>query len=255
MFANYHTHTPRCRHAIGEEREYIENAIKAGMKILGFSDHSPQVFDDGFESYIRMTPEEACEYVSKLRGLAEEYKDDINILVGFEAEYYPDIFYRLRELSRELKIDYLILGQHCLESEPLNLWSTVPRSENKWLTKYVDNVICGMSTEAFTYLAHPDVIRFTGDKEFYKVEMTRLCRAAKAFSVPLEVNMLGLADGRHYPSDRFYRIAAEVGNELVIGCDAHEPSALLDLEAQKKTREFAEKYGLNILETVELKKI
>ena len=38
MIANYHTHTWRCRHADGTEREYVERAIEGGLKILGFSD-------------------------------------------------------------------------------------------------------------------------------------------------------------------------------------------------------------------------
>lgn len=37
MIANYHTHTWRCRHADGTEREYVERAIEGGLKILGFS--------------------------------------------------------------------------------------------------------------------------------------------------------------------------------------------------------------------------
>lgn len=41
MLANYHTHTFRCRHALGEDREYIEHAIDGGLKVLGFSDHCP----------------------------------------------------------------------------------------------------------------------------------------------------------------------------------------------------------------------
>ena len=41
MIANYHTHTPRCHHAKGTEREYVENAIRAGIKRFGFADHSP----------------------------------------------------------------------------------------------------------------------------------------------------------------------------------------------------------------------
>ena len=45
MLANYHTHTARCHHASGSEREYIEAAIAGGMKILGFSDHAPLVVD------------------------------------------------------------------------------------------------------------------------------------------------------------------------------------------------------------------
>ena len=64
MKANYHTHTVRCHHAVGDEREYIENAIDAGMKILGFSDHTPQFFKSGYVSGMRMTPDEAPGYVS-----------------------------------------------------------------------------------------------------------------------------------------------------------------------------------------------
>lgn len=36
MLHNYHTHTARCNHAQGEDRQYVEEAIKAGMKRLGF---------------------------------------------------------------------------------------------------------------------------------------------------------------------------------------------------------------------------
>ena len=41
MLANYHTHTTRCRHAVGADREYVKAAIESGVKILGFSDHAP----------------------------------------------------------------------------------------------------------------------------------------------------------------------------------------------------------------------
>ena len=33
MLANYHTHTKRCQHAGGEDREYVEAAIQAGDRI------------------------------------------------------------------------------------------------------------------------------------------------------------------------------------------------------------------------------
>ena len=31
MTANYHTHTIRCNHAIGSDREYIKKAIECGL--------------------------------------------------------------------------------------------------------------------------------------------------------------------------------------------------------------------------------
>ena len=72
MKANYHTHTPRCNHATGSEREYIEQGLKRKLEILGFADHSPQVFDD-YVSGFRMRPEQLEDYVMTLRQLREEY--------------------------------------------------------------------------------------------------------------------------------------------------------------------------------------
>ena len=46
MIANYHTHTKRCKHATGEDREYVEAASETGLKILGFADHCPWIYPD-----------------------------------------------------------------------------------------------------------------------------------------------------------------------------------------------------------------
>ena len=47
MIANYHTHTARCGHARGEDRDYAEAALRAGIGTLGFSDHTPYYYEDG----------------------------------------------------------------------------------------------------------------------------------------------------------------------------------------------------------------
>ena len=41
MKTNYHTHTYRCKHAMGNDERIVERAINAGIDILGFSDHNP----------------------------------------------------------------------------------------------------------------------------------------------------------------------------------------------------------------------
>ena len=70
MIANYHTHTWRCRHADGTEREYVERAIEGGLKILGFSDHSPYPFPDGYDSGMRMRLDQVEGYVDSTLCLA-----------------------------------------------------------------------------------------------------------------------------------------------------------------------------------------
>lgn len=50
MLCNYHTHTFRNRHSSGTEREYIEAAIGCGIRTLGFSEHAPYRYPDGYSS-------------------------------------------------------------------------------------------------------------------------------------------------------------------------------------------------------------
>ena len=106
--ANYHTHTYRCQHAYGSEREYIEAAIRMGIAELGFSDHVPCPFKDGYVSGIRMTMEQAPEYVYAIRELGKEYASDIKLYVGFEAEYIPEFF---KEQEKALIPDDLEIGE------------------------------------------------------------------------------------------------------------------------------------------------
>ena len=81
MIYNYHTH--RCGHATGKEEEYIQYAIKCGIKCLGFSDHIPLKFNDGTESSFRVPTIEGKLYCDEIKLLAEKYKDNIDIKVGF----------------------------------------------------------------------------------------------------------------------------------------------------------------------------
>ena len=79
MIANYHTHTARCKHAEGEDREYVEAAIRAGIKTLGFADHCPWPFQDGYVSGIRMAPADLDGYFYSLESLRKEYQKELTI--------------------------------------------------------------------------------------------------------------------------------------------------------------------------------
>ena len=120
MIANYHTHTWRCCHAAGTEEGYVRSAIRAGMKILGFSDHTPYLFPDGYYSTFRMRPNEIGDYSTTVLRLREKYRDQIDIHLGVECEYYPKHFSETLELLRRNQVEYLILGQHFLGNEPLH---------------------------------------------------------------------------------------------------------------------------------------
>ncbi|MGN1024660.1 MAG: histidinol-phosphatase [Lachnospiraceae bacterium] len=252
MIANYHTHTYRCHHAYGTEREYIETAIAGGLKILGFSDHTPQFYPKGFVDRDKMLPEELPEYCDTILALKKEYASDIEIHLGLEVEYYPAFWDRLLTYVQDFPIEYFLLGQHHLGNEVDDLNSFAPCRDPKGLSRYVDQCIEALSTGAFTYAAHPDLFHFIGDDAFYRREMRRLCVFARAHHIPLEINFNGLAGNRNYPDPRFWEIAGEVGNQAVLGCDAHVKEMVWRPDLEKRALQLAKASHVEVLETVPL---
>ena len=53
QFADYHIHTPLCRHAEGNPLDYAKRAIEVGLDEIGFSDHSPM--NNDAVSYTHLT--------------------------------------------------------------------------------------------------------------------------------------------------------------------------------------------------------
>lgn len=245
---NYHTHTTRCKHAYGTEREYIEAAIALGIKKLGFSDHIPCPYKNGFVSGIRMDMSEAFDYVEVLRELGDEYRSDIRIYVGFEAEYVPKFYSEQMELCRALDIDYLIMGQHFLGSEDMGPYTGTATDDESRVTAYVDTVLEGMRTGSYCCLAHPDILNYQGLDSVYEWEMTRMCKELKQLNIPLELNLLGISQNKQYPSERFWKVAAEVGNDVIMGLDAHCIEHLTDVESYKKGVGLAQRLQLHVIE-------
>ena len=180
MTANYHTHTWRCNHAEGTERSYVESAIASGKKILGFSDHSPQCFPDGYVSGFRMKLSQLEGYVQTIMELKNAYTDRIEIHLGVELEYYPVSFPELMPILRDTPVEYALLGQHYLGSEMNDRYSGAPTEDEHDLIRYCRQVREAMETGVFTYLAHPDLFRFVGDRKVYRTHMAEICRSANS---------------------------------------------------------------------------
>ena len=257
MIASYHTHTFRCGHAEGTEHEYAAKAAEAGLKILGFSDHTPQDYYDADPAVlhrgIRMLPKELPGYADSIRRLAAEYRGRMDIRLGVEAEYYPKYFPRLLAMLQDSGIEYMLLGQHFLGNEIGDVYSGRRTEDPETLSRYVSQCTEALETGLFTYFAHPDLLRFEGSDAIYDREMRRLCRAALRTETPLEINLLGVRENRHYPKERFWQIAGEEGCSVIIGCDAHQPEVTADFESEKKALVLVSRFGLKFTETVEIR--
>ena len=255
MIANYHTHTPLCRHAKGAVMEYAQAAYDAGLKILGFSDHTPYCFPDGYYSHMRMYPGQLEGYVREVLDAREAFRGQMEIPLGLEVEYYPKFWKETLEMVRSSGIEYFLLGQHWCGNEFDAPYNGHPTDREEDLARYCSQVMDAIQTGLFTYIAHPDLIHFVGNEKVYRRHMARLCKEARSCGVPVEINLLGLCTNRHYPNIRFWEAAAEENCPVVIGVDAHSPAAFGDTETEARAKEMVSQLGLQLIETPKLRSI
>ncbi len=255
MIVNLHTHTARCGHAVGEDEEYAYAAFENGIEVLGFSDHTPQLFPNGYVSYIRMLPAMLDDYVQSVQEIATLFKGKMDVLLGVEAEYYPACFDETLSMLQDKGITYMILGQHWIGSEDNEPYAGRETTDIQTLNRYCAQAITAMETGLFTYFAHPDLVRFVGDEKIYRQAMRSLCRAANATKTPLELNLLGLRNGRHYPNPVFWEVAAEENCPVVLGIDAHSPGEFAIEETEKQALDFIQTYGLRLITEPTVKRI
>ena len=195
MLINMHTHTTRCQHAKGTDEEYVRNAIDTGLDVLGFSDHAPYLFREGYVSPIRMRADELKGYVDSILDLKEKYKGKIDIYCGLEMEYFAEYFDKTMEFIEQYPIDYFILGQHFYHQEEGWHSPKRPWGDEEHLAMYVEHLLAGLATDKFFYVAHPDIMCFTGEKEIYRKHMLPLVQELKRRNMPIEINMNGFRDG------------------------------------------------------------
>ena len=233
LIYNYHTHTSRCGHASGRDEEYVEAAIKAGYKTLGFSDHAP--YRDYRHDSAHMSWDFLEDYIQSVRHLKEKYRDQIDIKLGLESEYYSFCLRDHRELRGML--DYMLLGQHFAHPSGVGTGYFKKNSEEE-IRLYAKQVCEGVRSGLFTYLNHPDVIMNSQPLFTPACEEAahRIGQACQEMGLPVEINVRGVMKGKkHYPEGDYYwyphlpfwRILAQYDVKAVVGIDAHHPSDLL----------------------------
>jgi histidinol-phosphatase (PHP family) len=236
--ADYHMHTPLCRHAVGEPTAYAARAQELGLTEIGFSDHSPMPRDD-FDDW-RMRLDQLDVYVARVEQARCEHPG-LTIKLALEVDYLPGHEAWIRELAARHPWDYLIGSVHYVSDSwdldnpaKLSQW----RARDPWevWSAYCDRLELAAASGLFEILGHLDLA-----KKFaiYPQQDTaplfrRVLKAAKASGTAIELNTAGLRkDCREiYPSRAILETAHELGVPITFGSDAHAPGEVgADFEA------------------------
>ena len=230
--ANWHTHTTRCNHAVGTDREYVEQAVREGFSLLGFSEHTAWPYGESdFTQHRRLDLSEMDGYVSAIRTLRDEFSDRIDIRVGLEAEYFPQYMSWLRDTKEEYGLDYILLGHHyCGPSESFQYYGygCTPKA----MSYFTESLAEAVETGLFMYIAHPDLMfntLGTFDANCWSASIDVL-EIVKEYRIPIEYNISGFQKKKPgmlgYPCREFWELAAAYDPDVYIGFDAHDPSVL-----------------------------
>lgn len=252
MRYNLHTHTFYCRHGKGTVREYVREAERQHLDLLGFSEHNPFPEDFLASHNDRMFYASKPSYIQDVQE-AKAYAS-IPVLLGWECDYYPGYESYIAELKAES--DYVIMGIHQVkgsDGEPFNVFYDKVKEKGN-LKHYADAYIKAMASGLFLFGNHPDVF-MSGYKVFdaeAKAISKDILEAAHDLHFPLEVNANGFQKAyyrgyeRRYPCREFWEMAKEKDIQCVINTDCHEVPFLT--EFYEPALLFAKELGLDLLE-------
>lgn len=275
----FHTHTQRCGHGAKDtgDEEWVEHAIKGGIKKLAFTDHIPLPDGMNYKANSRMDIAEVESYLTSIHYLQEKYKGQIEIESGFEFEYSDRDLAHLQELKS--KTDKMVLGQHFVIDDKGQEHGIVRGKGGKQISDevlvlYAESIISAMDKGLPDVIAHPDLFMQARDSfGAREEEITRaICRKAIEKGIPLEINFgkiaskldsgMSIEDIKKrtpYPSLEFWkivaeetRIAKENGQDLFViyGKDAHFPEQLSTEKDYEIAREIIGEQTLEQLHIV-----
>jgi histidinol-phosphatase (PHP family) len=258
----YHSHTKRCGHAVGEDEDYVKKAIEGHYQILGFSDHVMLPYDSqhGMRGDFSLEP----GYFKSVRDLQGKYQKQLQIYLAFEAEWYGDRYASYyHDLLAKKEVDYLLLGQHCFYDGNTIVFYAHLFDKNEATRLYTKDLIAGMRSGDFIYVAHPDLFMIwnQGWNSVCEECAHQIIETAKELHLTLEVNMGPSRWGRHnrigeeidvaYPYPKFWDLVGQSGVPVIIGVDDHDPNELLHSPFDW-ARDFVKKRSLNYVDRLAL---
>lgn len=233
MKFDLHTHHERCGHAAGSIKDYIEAAIKRGLQAIGISDHSPYFSSEEDQPFphISMAKSQFPQYVKEVLKLKEQYRGQIDVLLGVESDFFPENAQIYRSCYEPYPFDYIIGSVHQVEGVSIfkkGLWDQLTDQEK--ITKketYYSLIERSAKSGMFQILGHIDAMKgfYPAFSSIQTSAVERTLQAIREYDIAIEINTSAKTKDAQgwYPSDDILEMARHYGVKVTFGSDAHDP--------------------------------
>lgn len=229
IIGDYHMHTPLCGHAVGLPSEYAEQAVKVGLKEIGFSDHAPLL--SHVDPKITMNREQLPLYLAMMEDVRERFAKKLKIKVGIEADFLPGFEEETKKLLKSYAFDFVIGSVHFIRrwgfDDPAEREQWTNQDINQVYRNYYELLRQSAKSQMFDVVAHVDLVKKFGNKptDDMSEEVKTTAKAFKDSGMVVEINTSGLRKPckEIYPSLGNLKIYCQAGVPLTFGSDSHEP--------------------------------
>jgi histidinol-phosphatase (PHP family) len=223
-------HTPLCRHAEGEPREYAEVAWRRGLKGIIVTCHNP--LPEGYAAGSRMYPDQFDDYLELVEETRQAMAGKVDVRLGLEADFVPGLEAWIERQLASADFHYVLGSVHPqIEEYWQRYFSGDPIEYQKG---YFRHLAEAAETGLYDCLSHPDLVKnlFPEAWEYSRVEahvLRCLDRIAET-GIAMELNTSGLnkAIAEMNPNPRMLRAMREREIPVVVGGDAHTPQRVGD---------------------------
>jgi histidinol-phosphatase (PHP family) len=229
IISDYHMHTPLCGHAVGQPKEYVEQAIKVGLEEIGFSDHAPLVSHE--DPRITMSLKQLPQYHKMIEEVQAKFKSSLRIKMAIEADFIPGFEKETKKILSGYDYDYVIGSVHFIKNwgfddpDTRDTWDQI--DVNRVYHDYFDLLRQSAKSGLFDIMGHVDLVKKFGHRasEDMADEVTQTAKVFKDSGVVVEINTAGLRKPckEMYPSLAHLKIYCKAGVPLTFGSDSHEP--------------------------------
>jgi histidinol-phosphatase (PHP family) len=222
---DYHVHSSFSDGRAAPE-DYIEPAVAAGLKEIGFSEHLT-LFRESLDWSMNASAIEP--YLKHINNLSRNVKS-IKVRKGLEVDFFPGKEKEIWSLLKKTKLDYATGSVHYLGDSAVDMGPEFYDGKNidNLFEIYFDLVSAAAASGLFDIIAHCDLIRIYGFKPSFDLEnlYRNLARSFKVHDVVFEINTNGRNRpvGDFYPDRKYLRIFREENVPVCVNSDAHIPS-------------------------------
>ena len=225
-----HSHTPLCRHAVGEPEEYATAAERRGLRGLTVTCHNPMPND--FSRLVRMRPEQFDEYLALVERARTALADRVDVRLGLECDYFPGYVDWVEQQLQSADFQYVLGSVHPQLHEMRERFGGGDAVE--YQRTYFGLLADAAETGLFDSISHPDLVKNIAPNDWQPErvmpDILRALDRIAATGTAMELNTSG-ANKRIQEMNPFPAMLVEMRERripVVIGADAHEPDRVGD---------------------------